>query len=44
MGKGTEPCLYIADVYLDRIVLIFGFFVYGRLIYEHVMNMMCMQG
>ena len=42
MGKGMGPCLYIAHVYLDRIVPRFGFYVYEGWIYEHVMNMMFM--
>ena len=44
MGKGMGLCLYIWHVYLDRIVPMFGFYVYERWIYEHVMNMMCMKG
>ena len=44
MGKGMGPCLYIAHVYLDRVVPRLGFYVYERWIYEHVMSMMYMKG
>ena len=44
MGKGMTPCLYIAHLYLGRIVPILGFYVYERWKYENVMNIMCMQG
>ena len=42
MGKGMGPCLYIAHVYVNRIVPMLGIYVYEGWIYEHLINMMCM--
>ena len=44
MVKGVGGFLYIAHMYIERIFPMFGFYVYERWIYEHVMNMMCMKG
>ena len=42
MGKGMRPCRYIARVHFDRIVPMFGFYVYERWHYEYGTNMTCM--